>query len=85
MKVEHILDVLNLLDKNDEVMIQFYIKEDGDDRSEKELTDEEWSQAVQHFEQSDSVDQLLWETFCEAIDKVNEEREKKNVSRTAVN
>lgn len=79
MKVEHIIEVLRLLDKNEPIMINFFTKEDGDERAETPLTDQEWAKAVERYEQSDWLDQVVCETFSEVVDKVVSEREKENV------
>lgn len=83
MKVEHIIEVLSALDKNDQVMINFFIKEDGDERAETTLTDMEWTSAVTYFERSNWLDQVNCEVFAEVIDKVLNERVKENVGNSA--
>lgn len=63
-------------------MINFFTKEDADERAETTLTNEEWAKAVERYTQSDWLDQVVCETFDEVVNKVINERVKENVANS---
>lgn len=80
MKVEHILDLLSKLDKNDEVFCLLYLREEANDYTEQneipEPNDDEWSQIVHHMNTDDGIYEEASGSFVWALEKMIDKREK---------
>lgn len=85
MKVEHLYDLLNKLDKNDEVYCLLYLRDEADDAAEMaeiaKPSDEEWIGIVRYMDTDDGIYEEANNSFQWAIDKMEKKREAKNETR----
>lgn len=85
MKVEHILDLLSKLDKNDEVFCLLYLRDEADDAAEMaeiaKPSDNEWIEIVRYMNTDDGIYEEANNTFQWAIDRMEKQREAKNENR----
>lgn len=79
MKVEHLRDLLQNLDKNDEVFCLLYLRDEADNAAEMadipKPTDNEWIEIVRYMDTDDGICEEANNTFQWAIDRMEKQRE----------
>ena len=83
MKVYQAIDILQGLDRQEQVYCLIYLREDAEIQTEDKpvLTDTEWDNVVTGMEVNDDIDGVAYQQFKELVDTQLQKREKVNANR----
>jgi hypothetical protein len=83
MKVYQALDILQELDRQEQVYCLIYLREDAEIQTDNEpvLTDTEWDNVVTGMEVNDAIDTEALQQFKELVDIQLQKREQINADR----
>lgn len=88
MNAETIISILKHLPPDEQVAINFFLKEEADAQVEEDgrepLTKAEWERVVAKYSRNDSIDQYATDAFRDYIYDVIGEREKSVKDKQAV-
>jgi len=82
MKVYQAIDILQELDRQEQVYCLIYLREDAEVQTEDEpvLTDTEWDNVVTGMEVNDDIDGEAYQQFKELVDTQLQKREQVNAN-----
>ena len=82
MKVYQAIDILQELDRQEQIYCLIYLREDAEIQTEDEpvLTDTEWDNVVTGMKVNDDIDGIAYQQFKELIDIQLQKREQVNAN-----